>query len=199
MAARSFSKLGKALFGSLTASTVGLGIWQTMRFLEEKPEPQKRVIKASDLVLNRPVLVGPRKGGAANKPGYYVYIPSPSENVLVCLGWTQDKAPDLSSIKFSKETFDIFTRHGEKGNRFSPANPPNGPFLWMDEDQMLRVAGLEAPAAKLAEVYDVVAPGVLAPKERPEPYLTKWTHAGYAATWYSLSVAGVFMMRKMFK
>ena len=202
------SALGKFLFGSLTASTFGLGCWQTARFLEEKPESRVLQISPKTLDVNRPIWVGPRSGGPHKKTGYYAYLPSPDDHALVCIGWTPKMLSDLSTLRqdlIQDKKVEAVVRKGEPGNRFSPPNPPNGPFLWMDETQMLKAAGFTSvEEACVAETHEPVlnnrngASILFFPKEKSQPYLTKWTHAGYAVTWYSLSIAGILMMRRMF-
>jgi cytochrome oxidase assembly protein ShyY1 len=119
---------------------------------------------------------------------------------LVCLGWAPTYPP-VADINANNDlqNFTYYPRKGEKGNRFSPPNPPTGPFIWMEEDAMLRAAGLDPSTASLADSYDPIFPTTFNPKVKPEVYLTKWTHAGYAATWYSLGIAGLILMNRMFR
>jgi cytochrome oxidase assembly protein ShyY1 len=200
--------VGKALFGSLTAFTFGLGGWQTYRYFEI---PNKGGVDHHSLVsiptsnfnLSHPVLLGPRKHESdAKQFGYYIFVPSVSDSLLVCIGWIKKRdwaEGQLDELKFTTPEMSIQLNVGaERGNYFSPHTPSaDGTFLWAEKEAMLFTAGLPSTAS-IGETYDTVT-NLLQPKAVREPYLTKWTHAGYALTWYSLTCAGLFMMKHMFK
>lgn len=194
-------RVGQLLFGGLTASTFGLGTWQVSRFLEDKAQVETVEIDASKLRFKDSVLVGPRPVQGKTKSAFYVY--APTEDSLVCLGWT-DEQPSVQVLEKTQvvapHTLKVLVHPGESGNSFAPTNPDTGPFLWVERARMLERVGLSPQLASLSETYEQVETSSslkLHPKARPEPYLTKWTHAGYAVTWYSLTLAGLVMMRRM--
>lgn len=205
---RSGQIVGKLLFGSLTLFTFGLGAWQTYRYFEVKPElaeendPNLVHIRVGNLDLNRSILLGPRKLHTESKEyGYFVLTPSAKDALLVCIGWMPKTSKEpIEFIKPSTDTIAVHANRGEeRGNYFSPPTPsPDGTFLWANRETMLLAVGLDPQTARIGETYEAIS-NQLKPKQKPEPYLTKWTHAGYATTWYSLTLAGWWMMRKMFK
>lgn len=201
--------LGKILFGSLTASTFGLGCWQTARYFEKKPDVEdddlKAIVRPKRLDYDRSVLLGPRKVKDGGKRGYYVYAPQEGDNLLVCVGWSSEDPQAIRARlkRVEKVSGDVelrgFVTLGEPGNRFSPPNPTDGkPFMWAERAGMLKAAGLDPERSELVDVFQAIVPG-FEKKNKPEAYLTKWMHAGYAATWFSLSIAGVFLTRKLFR
>lgn len=201
--------MGKALFGSLCGFTLALGAWQTYRYFEvpsqpsaEEHDPNLVRLRTSRLDLSRSVLLGPRKLHTESKEyGYFVYAPSVQDQLLVCLGWMPKSAAmeQTKGLTLAAEEVAVHCNRGvERGNYFSPPTPSkDGTFLWANRDAMLLAVGLDPGASRVGEVYEPAC-NELRPKHKPEPYLTKWTHAGYAVTWYSLTAAGLFMMKKMF-
>ncbi|KAH9251121.1 hypothetical protein BASA81_011020 [Batrachochytrium salamandrivorans] len=201
--------LGKALFGSLCGFTMALGVWQTYRYFEvpsqplaEEDDPNLVKLPTNRLDLSRSVLLGPRKLHTESKEyGYFVYSPSLQDQLLVCIGWMPKSVAkeEGTGLTLAAQEITVHCNRGaEKGNYFSPPTPSkDGTFLWANRESMLLAVGLDPQTSRMGETYQPTC-NELRSKHKPEPYLTKWTHAGYAVTWYSLTAAGLFMMKKMF-
>jgi len=78
-------------------------------------------------------------------------------------------------------------------------------LFWMDGLALQAIAGQQEETTLLTEITtaDTVSSGVHKYLKRPaletlaEFKTTPAIHAGYAVTWYGLSVAGVYMTRKL--
>jgi len=205
-------RAGLALFGGLTALTFGLGSWQTARFAEslqrkeaaESPRAAVELRGDGAVDTSRLVTVGPRKSpnDRDRRRGYLVYAPTRTNDALVCLGWATEQ--DLPAVRaalareLERGPLRCDPRNAvELGNSFAPANPVGTRRLhWASRADLLREAGL----ADDAVVMDALNPP--SPPLVPRPAVsTTWlrpeVHLGYAATWFSLTVAGVFLTRKL--
>ena len=213
-------KVGLVLFGSLTLTTLGLGTWQTRRYLDARERMGRAAsdvevgagnrvdgVDPAGVRMERAVLVGPRTSPAEDTlvkvKGYYVYAPVAvkGEDVLACVGWT-DEANALKFVRerglaFPKPLSMVLRDEAERGNAFSPRNPVGTKqLLWASKEDMMREAGLP-PTARLADVLNPPSPPFTPRPLANQGWLKPETHLGYAATWFTLAVAGTFMTRRL--
>ncbi|GMI22396.1 hypothetical protein TrCOL_g248 [Triparma columacea] len=164
-------------------------------------------------------------GGLASSPqGFYVYTPLMLVDggvVMVNRGW-DSVSHENDSYNRPEGVVDLtaVTSSTEKGGMFSP--PPISPFLkdngrpqptllWLEEGAVRSVSGVDEAKEPRLRVFKEVARGgggggggrreLVRPtaEQAVEFKVGPETHAGYAATWFSLSAAGVIMTRKLLR
>ena len=203
-------RAGLAFFGGLTALTFGLGTWQTARFFESlekrRAAQASRVeVRVEGVDTSRVVTVGPRRSPAGERDrrqGYVVYAPTRDDDALVCLGWAPER--DLPVVgaavsgALARGPLRCDPRDAvEVGNSFSPTNPVGTRrLLWASRADLMREAGLP-PDAVVLDALDPPSPPLVPRPAVSSSWLKPEVHLGYAATWFSLAVAGVVLTRKL--
>jgi len=133
--------------------------------------------------------------------GFWTYVPLDASR-LVNVGWTpQANGTALLATARARIGNDELTAKGcdcESGSVFLPSShAADKPLLWADRNELLARSGIDADAGK---VFALQSPlGDFVPKPVKDAYLTSSTHIGYALTWYSLTVAGILMTRRLVK
>lgn len=162
----------------------------------------------NDLDFDKALYVGPRAVDA--KFGHLVYAPNYKENALVLLGWTGKPLPfDFSRIKNSPnvECEGVLAK-SEKGNYFAQhkSNSQGGKeesveFYWVDLENMVKKVNLnQNEHLKLVNCQTTISDELSTKLNTPmKPHLSPGMHLGYAATWFTLSLAGVVLTRKLIK
>ncbi|TMW60537.1 hypothetical protein Poli38472_000579 [Pythium oligandrum] len=149
---------------------------------------------------------------ATPKSGGYIYSLLERDNgspVIINRGWLPRKLLDVHMASADKEeSGDIailgVLRHGETKNQFTPDNDiSRRQFFYLNHDELADAMGVEESI--LPVILDAIADeDDLAPAALDHPlrkklssylefYMTPEKHAGYAATWYSFSVAAALM------
>lgn len=155
---------------------------------------------------------GRSSGGMASSPqGYYVIAPLERSNgggvVLVNRGWVPRSYVQQKEIwsrpKGNVKLVGISTKT-EQPRFMSPPHNEREPrqLLWFDRKTMedkTKTVGLEPLLiAETCEVAAVEGPPFKPTKKAVGEFkVTSSTHAGYAATWFGLSGAGMIMTRKL--
>lgn len=169
-----------------------------------------------DTLGNKGPLSGRSSGGMGVSPqGYYIYTPLTRRNnegtILVNRGWVPISY-EKNNLPWNRPTGIVnlvgVTTEAEQPRFFSPPHPTPPKLLWLERNVLEERTGTTglAPLIVTETANDNIA---TAPKDtisfpvKPvdktvgEFAVLPETHAGYAITWFGLSGAGVFMMKKM--
>jgi cytochrome oxidase assembly protein ShyY1 len=167
----------------------------------------------------------PSNHSVTNSTGYYIYAPIlSSSNILLCLGWTSLLGTDHKTLLPPKERIQLLLEsttnqnqiplvtctpgETESGNWFSPTNPiGQGVLLWTNKSDLIRETNiLSSQSNKLVgdddvQIWDVrhgLDPKIFIPRPfHGSGWLNPNIHAGYAITWFSLTLAGIFLTRRV--
>jgi len=191
-------------FGGLTLFTFGLGTWQVQRYFDSlgpSEAPPVARFAAAELDWSRAVHVGPRPGPPGTRGmGFWTYVPLDASR-LVNVGWTPRASPTAAAAAARGAPEEELTAKAcdcESGSVFLPsAHAADQPLLWADRKELLARSGVDADAGQVFALQSRM--GDYAPKPVKDAYLTSSTHVGYALTWYSLTVAGILMTRRLVK
>ncbi|GAB9466934.1 Sodium hydrogen exchanger 3 [Globisporangium polare] len=155
---------------------------------------------------------------ATPKSGGYLYSLLERDDgtpVIVNRGWLPRKLLDQHMASETKEEHDEISlvgvlRHGEEKGHFTPDNDvKNRQFFYLQHEELARVMGIEGELLPvildaLSDEGDSAEASLTHPLRKKlqnytEFYMTPSKHAGYAATWYSFSVAAAAMAYFRFK
>ncbi|GLD91550.1 hypothetical protein PINS_up000083 [Pythium insidiosum] len=149
---------------------------------------------------------------ATPKSGGYIYSLLERDNgspIIINRGWLPRKLLEVHIARDKKEEDGEFEvvgvlRHGESKGQFTPDNDMSRrQFFYLNHDEMADAMGVEETILPvildaLAEDDDNAEAALDHPLRKKigsylEFYMTPEKHAGYAATWYSFSVAAAVM------
>ena len=169
------------------------------------------------------VLLGPRSApagmgstgptGAPSTTGWDVVTPlvlDDGSRVLVNRGWVERASgssnghgtPAAILQPQGRQLVEGVLKEGEKENKYGFNDVANARYRWLDLSTIAGVTGSD-PVLVVATADDPANP-LSFPRARPVDsfmsfYVEPSTHATYAATWGSLTVAGVFMTARFIR
>ncbi|GBG25121.1 Surfeit locus protein 1 [Hondaea fermentalgiana] len=189
--------------------------------LAEASRPYERVRCSGTFDYAQSMFVGPRSApahgvqgtGAMQPSGWYVVTPftdkDSGKRVLVNRGWIPRDQQQLALQGLEKgldaESFDGVLAKAEEGGTFTPDKLSNESveYFRMDVETMRAQRGLPENTPLVERVQTSPQEATIMPRPKaPEDMMVfqvhPMTHVGYAATWYGLSAAGLFLIRKRF-